>query len=261
MDKSVSTDYNLDDPEVGLGGWANHGARHMHLLVSVVKVSNPEETKLTLIHEASHLSNPSVVDLGYYASHGFEAMTEDEKVCNAAHYEELPARKLGKSSFPGTFTPGKLAGGGTVTAVDLAKREASEYLRKAWDAAVDVHSSVRGVRKRALKGDKKVFGDNRAFLLEVSQNMNLTIHTQAAAFAKVTALDVTITESIAHAMTNLQDLAEKQPTPAGPLSVQGMADKIVGGAVAAYANLLGDPGKDKALLDWLVLHYHAVPSP
>ena len=146
IDKAIDTAYNRDDPQVGLGGWANFDSQHIHLTGDVAEVTDRDEAIITLIHESCHLSNPNVDDLGYYGSDGFEAMTETEKVNNAAHYEELPARSLGTSRFATTtFTPGQTAGGATVTFEDKVRRAASEYLRKAWDAAVDAHQFVRNV--------------------------------------------------------------------------------------------------------------------
>jgi hypothetical protein len=70
----------------------------MHLLAHVVKGTDPKEAKATLIHESAHLSDKSVDDHGYYATPGFEAMSEEDKVNNAGHYEELPRRLMSPSS-------------------------------------------------------------------------------------------------------------------------------------------------------------------
>jgi hypothetical protein len=267
MDSKVSTDYNLDDPEVSLGGWASHGARHMHLLVEIVKVIDAKESKITLIHEASHLADASVDDHGYYGTPNFEALDEDVKVGNAGHYEELPRRKLGTSSYAGlTFTPGVLKGGGAVTWEDTIKRNASEYLRKAWDAAVDTHTWLRGVRKAFLRKDRRPFEDQRALILEVSQLMELTVHRQAAAKARITPLDVTLTESIARGVMLVGSLAEREPVerPYGPWldpKDEDIAAKhiLIDNAVTKYGQLLGDTKRDHDLLDWLVAHYRSLP--
>lgn len=267
MDTKISTDYNLDDPEVFLGGWASHGIRHMHLLVQVVKVIDAKETKATLIHEAAHLADPSVDDHGYYGSPNFEALDEDTKVGNAGHYEELPRRKLGTSSYVGlTFTPGVTKGGGAVTWEDTIRRNASEHLRKAWDAAVDTHTFIRGVRKAHLKGDKTPFSSNRALILEISKLMDLTVHEQDPAKSQVTPLDVTLTESIARGVSLVGDLAGREPVERlyGPWQNPGDEDRTTAGvlianAVAKYGQLLGSPARDTALLDWLVAHYRSLP--
>lgn len=96
IDTAVTTDYNLDDPEVGLGGWARFDIQKIHFEPAVAKVVDVDEAKITIIHEACHLADGSVEDKGYYGSAGFEGMSEDDKVTNAAHFEEIPRRKLGK---------------------------------------------------------------------------------------------------------------------------------------------------------------------
>ncbi len=262
MATKISTDYNLDDPEVGLGGWANFSSRHMHLLADVVKGTDIGETKATLIHEASHLADPSVDDLGYYGTAGFEAMTEKEKVGNAGHYEELPRRLMSNSSYVGlTFTPGVKKGGKAMTREDTIRRNASEFIRKAWDAAVDTHSFIRDVRKAKLSGNGKAFTDNQIIIMEISKLMELTIHTQAAGKEVVTTLDVTLTESIAHAMSLLMSIIDKVPFPSpGVLTDAELQDQMVAAAVAQYGNLLKDAKRDKALVDWLVAHYRSLPS-
>ncbi|HET6952988.1 MAG TPA: hypothetical protein VFI47_21575 [Acidimicrobiales bacterium] len=267
MDTKISTDYNLDDPEVFLGGWASHGVRHMHLLVEVVKVIDPAESKVTLIHEASHLSDPSVDDHGYYGTPGFEALDEATKVGNAGHYEELPRRKLGASSFVGmTFTPGVKKGGGAITWEDTINRQASEHMRKAWDAAVDTHTWLRGVRKAWLKGSKAPFDANKALILEASKLMDLTVHEQAPGKARITSLDVTLTESIARAMMLISELTGRETPvhPMGPWLNPGDEDKaakanLIDAAIGKYGNLLGDRARDWALIDWMVAHYRSLP--
>ena len=258
MDRMVSTDYNLDDPEMGLGGWAVPG--HMHLLVDIVKVVDPAETKSTLIHEAAHQADGSVVDLGYYASPGFEGMTEDEKINNAAHFEELPRRILGKSRFPThTFTPGAKVGGGALTADDIIHRVASEKMRKAWDAAADAFMFLRGVRKAMLRGDKTPFTDHDAMINQISQVADLTIHQQKIASARVTSLDVTLIESIARATSLIGGLTDAETVPSGPYTHQGAADVMIDAAAARYGRLLGDPVKDRAVINWFFTHYKGIP--
>jgi hypothetical protein len=267
MDTKVSTDYNLDDPEVFLGGWASHGARHMHLLVEIVKVVDPKDSKTTLIHEAAHLSEPSVDDHGYYGTANFEALDENTKVANAGHYEELPRRLLGTSSYVGlTFTPGVKKGGGAVTWEDTIRRNASEYLRKAWDAGVDTHTWLRRVRRARLAGDKTPFTTDRALILEVSKLMDLTVHEQDPAHAQITPLDVTLAESISRGVGLVGQIAEKETVerPFGPWQNPGDEDRTARGnliqsAVSKYGKLLGDPQRDTELLDWLVAHYRSLP--
>ena len=261
LDKHVTTDYNLDDPEVFMGGWAQNATQMMHLIVGVVKGTDPARSKTTLVHEASHLGDSAVEDFGYYASPAFEAMTDAEKVDNAAHYEELPRRILGTSSYPGhVFVAGTVKGGGTVTRKDTVGRIAREHLRRAWDATVDAHSLLREVRKARLsKNDRAPFKANKALILEISHVCDLTVHRQRATAAQVTPLDVTLMESVARAMNLIGRGVSGEPLPAGPLSDQAAADAMVAEATKKYGELLHDPARDKALVDWFAAHYHVIP--
>jgi hypothetical protein len=263
LDKHVTTDYNLDDPETFLGGWAQHSTQLMHLLASVVKGVDPAGSQTTLVHEASHLGHGSVDDLGYYGTAAFEAMSETDKVNNAAHYEELPRRLLGISAFPGhMFTPGTLKGGGAVTRVDIVRKIASDHLQHAWDAASDAHMWLRGVRKEWLtKKDTTPFTADKPLILELSRLCDMTVHRQAAAHARVIALDITIIESIVRGMSLVGDLVGSEPLPGGPFSDKGAADVMVAEATKKYGQLLKDPARDKALVDWLAAHFRKLPSP
>jgi hypothetical protein len=239
----------------------------MHLLFEVVTVSDPKESKATLIHEAAHLSDPSVDDHGYYDTPGFEGMPEGKKVANAAHYEELPRRVLGTSSYAGvTFTPGKGKGGGALTWEDQVGRTASEYLRMAWDAAVDAHTFIRGIRRSAIGGNRSPFTSNQVLIREISLLMDLTVHEQDPAHAEITSLDVTLTESIAHGVDRILGIAKGETVskPSGSFASQADLDKaardqVIDAATGKYGRLLGSPVRDRALLDWLVAHYRKLP--
>jgi hypothetical protein len=261
----VTTDYNLDDPEVALGGWADFGSQKMHLLLEVAQVKDLAETKATVIHEAAHLSNASVDDHVYYSKTdpNFFGLDEAKKVNNAAHYEELPRRLSGTSDFPGmTFTPGVTPGGSPMTREDNIKAAAVNYLRKAWDAGVDVFTLIRGVRREYLAGNKTPFTTHKVLLLEISKLMDLTIHEQAAGKEIVTTLDVTLAESVSRGVALVQEEMKSVPfpSPIGALTDIELRDKIVAAAVVRYGNLLKDAAKDKALLDWLEAHYRSLPG-
>lgn len=263
MGSRITTDYNLDDPEVGLGGWAQFNTRHVHLLSDIVEVVDPDATKTTLIHESSHLADSSVDDLGYYGSHGFEAMSEDDKLHNAAHYEELPRRLMGTSQYPAlVFAPGVMAAGGHMTRTDRILRRASEHLRRAWDAAVDVHSLLRDVRKAAIAApaDWAPFNTHRALIIKISRLMDLTVHLQDPAQERVTALDVTITESIARAMDLIGNEVDNVAVPGRPTTELNAKRKVIARAVVAYGHLLGSATRDRKLINWLKAQYHQVPG-
>jgi hypothetical protein len=258
MDTAIDTDYNRDDEQVGLGGWADFGSQHIHLERSVAEVHDPNAAKITIIHECCHLAKGTVDDHGYYGSDGFEAMTEDEKVNNAAHYEELPARELGTSLYAGvTFTPGVKKGGGKVTFEDEVRREASEYLRKAWDKAVDVHSFLRSIRREIEGGNPGVFAAKKTRILEISKLEKLTIHDQTTP-STINMNDIVLSEGAAHAMTIIQSAAEKQSVPAAAVAPKVKADyvqDVIDGSIKSYGALTGNDGDDKKLVDWLVKEY------
>lgn len=261
VDKQVTTDYNLDDPEVGLGGFAIAAKKKMHLLLEVAQVADLNETKSTVIHEAVHFANSSVDDEVYYADDGFFELDEAKKVNNAAHYEELPKRIYKTSRFDKkTFTPGVTVGGGAMTREDKVKAATNLYLRKAWDAGVDAHLFIRALRREYLAGNNKPFNDNKVLIFEMSKLMDLTIHEQAAGNELVTTLDVTLSESVSRGVSFVKDLAPSVPFPAvGALTDTQLRDKIVEEAVKKYGNLLKDAARDKKLLDWLESHYRSLP--
>ncbi|MBV7530808.1 hypothetical protein [Chitinophaga sp. sic0106] len=260
-DKHISTDYNLDDDEVGLGGYAQFEDQEMHILSSVAKVTDPKESQVTLIHEAAHLADKSIDDQLYYGSHGFQGMSEQRKITNAAHFEELPRRELSISIYPDPMVPGMLPGG-KATKEDKVKEAAADHLRMAWDAAVDTFSLVRGVRKHILAGSQKSFNKHKRLLLKISRLEDLTIHEQARKARTVTDLDVTIAESIAHSFSVLTETIENIPYPAAHhlRTKRRLKLEMVAGAISQENNLLKDPDRDMKLTNWMVAHYRKLPS-
>jgi hypothetical protein len=259
LDKAVDTDYNLDDAQVGLGGFASYAGRHIHLDRATAEVKDEGEAKITIIHECSHLANAVVDDRGYYGTDGFEGMSENDKVGNAAHFEELPRRILGISSYAGkTFKPGKKTSGSAETFEDKVRRLASEYLRKAWDKAVDVHMFFRDIRKDIEGGDKKSFTANQVRILELSKLEHLTIHEQTPSPATINMIDIVLAEGVARATTKMQDSALKLPVPSKAAlgkTEKTHADDLIGQAIKSYGALTGNDADDKKLMDWLVAEY------
>jgi hypothetical protein len=190
----------------------------------VVKVTDEAKAKITIIHEACHLADATVKDQGYYDSPGFEGKSEDVKVANAAHYEEIPARKLGRSRFKrsdGTFldfTVGTTAGGAQ-TFEDRVKEKAVEKFRKAWDKAVGVDGFIRDIRKAELAGNKAPFNAKKTRILELSRLMHLTVHEQPAATASINQVDVVLTEGVTRAMGRMIGIAKTQ-TVANPVALK-----------------------------------------
>jgi len=262
LDAHVTTDYNLDDPEVGLGGWASHGKKKMHLLLKVAQVAKVEETKATVIHEATHFANASVTDHRYYSDPGYFELDEDKKVNNAAHYEELPRRVMKVSKFDTkTFTPGVKVGGGAMTREDKIKEAVGLYMRMAWDAGVDAYTVIREVRRHYENGNDKPFKKHEALILKISKLMDLTIHHQAPGKRIVTTLDVALAESVSRGVKMVRSLAKTLPVPPmGAFTDIELRDQIIAEAVKKYGNLLKDAKKDKDLLDWLEANYGGLPD-
>ena len=179
IDTNVHTDYNRDDEQVSLGGWAQFSTQMVHLEPDVAAGKHPIESALTILHESAHLASASVKDDGGYyppsatKSAGWEAMTDDEKLNNAAHYEEVPRRQLGNSVFKPDqeFKPGISAStGGAVTFETEIRLAARQHLRMAWDAAVDTHLGIRKVRVAIEKGSTASFTANEALIIEISED-------------------------------------------------------------------------------------------
>jgi hypothetical protein len=265
IEHRISTDYNLDAEETFLGGWASFDDQHIHLLSRVVSDPLTPQSKVTLLHEASHLAASRIDDYGYYGSPGFEAAEEATKVNNAAHYEELPRRIWGISRYAGqTFTPGLSSSGAPLTTEEQIRAEGVEYYRLAWDAAADFDKLIKDVRRNQLDGTP-LDGATVARMLEVSPLMDLTLHEQMISPPEVTGLDITTSESIVRAMGMAMRNVPNVPNVMPMGSFLSAADEIAAGvslavdaAMAAYGGLLGDAARDRRLVDWLHDHYRNV---
>lgn len=267
LDAHVTTDYNLDDPESFVGGWANFSTQHLHLGLETAQGKDKKDAIVTLIHESCHLADGSIIDQGYYGTPGFEGLEETVKIANAAHYEELPRRDptIGTSEYAAVkkFEPGKKASGGVETTEDKIRTTVSEKLRMAWDAAADVHMLVR----RVSQGGHAEFLKHKDFLLEASRMENLTLHTQDPNEATATTLDVTLAEGVARGLAIIQSYAKKVKVDESNWLYQWFygsdldtqPPQVIEQAAAKYRNLLTrDPKKDKVLIDWLAVHYKNV---
>lgn len=258
MATQIDVDYNGDDAQTGLGGWADFGSQHIHLQGKIAKVDDKDDSAITLVHEASHLSDPSVDDHGYYGSAGFFEADEATKVGNAAHYEELVRRARGKSKFAGkTFTPGVSVGGGAMTFVDEVKKGASEYFRKAWDKAVDVHQFLRNVKLSLDGGSTAQFKSKEARILEISKLEKLTIHEQAKP-STINLNDIALSEGVPRIMTALKKTSQSQAVPAAPVAPKVKADyveDVIKATIGTATALTGNAVDDRALTDWLVANY------
>jgi hypothetical protein len=267
MEAGISTDYNRDDPEVGMGGWANFAKQKMHLDPDIVKATDSKETLITLIHESTHLADSDVDDNGIYypgstPKDTFTSLDEDAKITTASFFEEFPRRWLGKSVYDNehTFTPGKTIGGGTPSLASQAKSVASAYYTNVWDRAVDIFTFLRNTKVKMDKGDRTLFDKFDTEILKASQKMGLTIHQQTTATKTINSLDVILAEGIARAASLLAYITQKKlpdPLVASPADVNTAGMKLVDDALIYYKALLGDLTKDRALISYLNDQYHS----
>jgi hypothetical protein len=242
----------------------------VHLEPDTAAALDPTEAALTILHEAMHLASGSIKDDGGYypgdasKTAGWETMSEDEKVNNAAHYEEIPRRQLGISIFKSDqeFKPGVSAStGAPMTFEEKVRLRARQYMRKAWDAAVDAHLGMRGVRVDIEKGSDAKFKAHEVLILEISKIAKLTVHEQKPKPKTINLNDVVLLEGVARSTSIIQQFLSAQPVPKAPVgskTEQDYADEVVAGATKDYGALLGNAADDKKLLDWMVAHYQNV---
>ena len=207
MNRVANVDYNLDDPETGLGGYASYDSNEddmeVHFSPSTVIADDFKESAITVLHEACHLADNSVGDNGYYPGsdaglqESWAARSEDKKITNAAHFEEFPRRYNSVSVYARdrVFTPGRTSTGGTVSEEDTAKDNVREYYREAWSSALDFMDEVREIKTDLQYNDETSLNASRDKLIILSRLMNLTIHEQATGNETVTNLDITLIES------------------------------------------------------------------
>ncbi|NTV54747.1 MAG: hypothetical protein HGA73_04720 [Syntrophaceae bacterium] len=268
IENRITTDYNLDSRETFVGGWASFENKHIHLESTVVTDPLKPESKVTILHEASHLASKSILDDGgYYGSPGFEAATKETKIDNAAHYEELPRRRWGISRYNDkTFTPGISGSGKPLTTEEQIRVGGIEYYRCSWDAAADFDDLIKQARRDELNGTGLDAG-TLARILEVSPLMDLTLHEQTVSPLNITKLDITTSESIVRAIglapIQIITLAKTKIMPTGRFrskdkEIAAGINLAVDAAMAAYGGMLGDAKRDRKLIDWLHDHYQKV---
>jgi hypothetical protein len=271
IDTKVHTDYNRDDAQVGLGGWAQFHTKMVHLEPKTAAAADPDEAALTILHEGMHLAKASIQDNGGYyppaadESAGWETMSEIEKLNNAAHYEEIPRRQLGIGVYKTdeVFTPGVSAStGAAMTFEEKVRLRARQYMRMAWDAAVDAHIGLRKVRVDIENGSNKSFKKKKKLILKISKLCKLTIHEQTPP-TTVNLNDVVLLEGVARATSQIEELLQQQPVPAAPAKNKKKKEKeyakqVVAGATKDFGALTGNAADDKKLLDWMVAHYQKV---
>lgn len=265
MDTGFNTDYNRDDSEVNLGGWAWFDGKQMHLSPGVIKVKDERETLITVIHEATHLADKTVDDNGIYYppstnKDSFAALDEDTKVTTASVLEEWPRRWLSRSGFKKdfVFTPGKGTSGKPPTLEDKARTAATQFYTHVWDRAVDISSSLRSIRKYTLEGDRTEFDNNKMPIMLASVMLGLTLHKQKGGQPEVTQFDVILAEGVARGADKLGSLIEglKVMSIADKSEIDKAKNQLIIDALKKYNALMGDHFKDIVAVYWLEREFH-----
>ncbi len=183
MNEMATTDYNGDDSQVGVGGYANYKKQTIHFLQTMC--GSDEASPITAIHECAHLVDKSIIDKGYVGSPGFCGMPEEDRVTNAAHYEIVPDWIVGLfCPYPvGNFSDGL---GERESKVVKGKKEATDYFRYAHFIAFNKTTKLRNkyISKKEVDAGLKTY----------SEKMGLTIHLRDK--KNVDLLDVTLAEDI-----------------------------------------------------------------
>lgn len=198
----VTTDYNGDDRQLGIGGYANFGKQEMHIMQNLCENVN-DNGVTTTIHECAHLVDNSIKDYGYMGTSGFEFMAGDRKVNNAAHYEVIPSWILGASiPYPvgHRFVPYNLEVG-RISELDFGKKDANDFFESAWSVAVNLSLHLRGLY--AAGNPIKDTDD----IMEKSRQLSLTIHQHTD--RHVSLLDVTLMQDMARTLAFMMNALRK----------------------------------------------------
>lgn len=259
---NITTDYNGDSEESLVAGWARFEDQHLHLRKKAVRDPSLTNSKLTFIHEASHLADSNINDLGgYMGTAGFVFAEEEVKLNNAAHYEVLPCVQWDRScAYKKTpFKPGSVK---PQTAEVQLKASAEEYCKKAWEAAGDFFALIKKVYLKQSVYGKYILRRkmNQLPLLTASKLMGLTLHKQNTYPPLITQLDVVTTESVVRAigLVGAKVVAPKEAPSPNSKEFKKSVEKAVDDALSAYGGIL-DPSRDRNLVVWLHNHYNQIP--
>ena len=254
MDASFNADYNLDDSEANMKGWAHFITQHMHIGGDIVKVKDQRDTLITIIHEASHLADKTVKDNGVYYPpktdpNSFAAMDENTKITTAAFFEEFPRRWLARSVYQSNFTFIKKSPDLKAQARTIATKHFTSVRRR----ALYILMSLKHIRIDLLDGDRDSFKNNKSAIDTASEMLDLTIHKQTIEDKTVSQFDIILAEGVARAtnylILSIKDL--KVPHMVDESEVADAADKLIDDAIIKNDRLFGNQEKDRRLIDYL----------
>ena len=254
MDASFNADYNLDDSEVNMKGWAQFSTQRMHIGGDIVKVKDQRDTLITIIHEASHLADKTVKDDGVYYPpktdlNSFAAMDENTKITTAAFFEEFPRRWLARSVYQSSFTFSP----GTSDYETQARTIATKHFTRVRRRALHILMSLKHIRIDLLDGDRDSFEKYESAIDTASEMLDLTIHKQTTEDRTVSQLDIILAEGVARA-TNYLRLSIKDlnvPLIEDESEIKKVAKKLIDDAIIKNDSLFGNPEKDRRLIDYL----------
>lgn len=223
-----------------------------------------------VVHESFHAGDKRIKDEGGYRHEvSFTGRTATDKLRNAEHYVEVVAQSEGwNGASARTLRPPVGGHGAPHVGPDIvgrAQQQATDTLRNAWIAGLNIHSLLKDVQAtQMLKGAKKVPPKKQASLREGSQLLGLSLHRRAPADAmlpEVTDLDIALSEGTVRRLARAygREMSSKPTTvgawgkPLPPGNEQQRLATIkalmIEQALSAVGPILKDLDKDK----WMVL--------
>ncbi|MBV7530807.1 hypothetical protein [Chitinophaga sp. sic0106] len=256
MKTNISVDRNGDAEQMGVGGYALHQLGLVHLMGAIANQTDEDETLMTMIHEAAHLASASIDDLRYYGRPGFLSMTHYQKINNAAHYEEVPRRIHGNSSYLGeVFTPEKTASGRSESTEEVRRNAVGDKVQWLWKKAADVHDVLVIMRRQLEEGNKSDFEKFKPDLVDISKAFGLTLHTQSGNMS-ITGFDLVLIEGFVHTLHILKSKVGKMPVMQFE-SAHDPVREIILNALAQKALFL-DTKQARDFYTWIEYHPEVV---
>jgi hypothetical protein len=217
---NFKTDYNDDDYELGCGGFTKHGKGEIHISLKMLKFEelkeDPYSLAVTLLHECCHEIDQTIIDHGYYDSPNFVKLTQEIKKTNAAHYEEVARRLIGKSRYKNQiFTPAepspnrqdkKKSPKPSPNRQDKKKflrkmRTANEGLRKMWTYSLNYHNMLRNI----ASGRSQLPVPEQIEKVKIIKNGFLLPKTNVNGTPVITEFDLALMESTTNVLYRAQD--------------------------------------------------------
>ncbi|MEL6149453.1 MAG: hypothetical protein AAGK74_00420 [Chloroflexota bacterium] len=236
----IGADMSGENTEMGYDGST---AAKESILLEAGAMDDPEsdESQMLTMHEAFHAGNPAIDDNGgYIGAAGFESRQPSEKITNAAHYEEVCLRVMGKSTYVNDksiikFIPEALGKGGKGVKLDnfqKAAKAAEKVMTDAWLSGTNGFESIKATA-RAQKDDPRWYPDLQADWLKpalwASVVMRMTFHKRHAKDnkAKVNQIDLMQAEGVSKRLSQFGRYVEAS----SPKDASGLPKGVDAGKV------------------------------